>query len=116
MAPHYSRSDVELAIREVLSNRRLANGTLGLFHPDNLEFGTDIKASRIVAAVQKLEGVLYVEITEFRMQDADPNTIGAIGTLADNFISIRRGEIAQLDNDQNFPENGSLKLTMKGGL
>ncbi|WP_020160071.1 putative baseplate assembly protein [Methylobacter marinus] len=116
VAPHYSRSDVELAIREVLSNRRLANGTLGLFHPDNLEFGTDIKASRIVAAVQKLEGVLYVEITEFRMQDADPNTIGAIGTLADNFISIRRGEIAQLDNDQNFPENGSLKLTMKGGL
>ena len=29
VAPHYSRSDVELAVREVLSNRRQAGGTLG---------------------------------------------------------------------------------------
>jgi hypothetical protein len=116
VAPHYSRSDVELAIREVLSNRRLEDGTLGLFHPDNLEFGTDIKASRIIAAVQQLEGVLHVEITEFRKLDADPKSTGAVSALADNYIAIGRGEIAQLDNDRNFPENGSLKLDIQGGL
>lgn len=116
VAPHYSRSDVELAIREVLSNRRLADGALGLFHPDTLEFGTDIKASRIVAAVHQLEGVLYAEITEFRKLDADPKSPGAVKALADNYIAIGRGEIAQLDNDQNFPENGSLKLDIQGGL
>lgn len=117
VAVHYSRSDVERAIREVLSNRRLANGTLGLFHPDNLEFDTDIKASRIVAAVQALEGVLHVEITEFRRQDtASDKPSPSDSSLANNFIVIGRGEIAQLDSDRNFPENGTLTLDIKGGL
>jgi len=117
VAAHYSRSNVERAIREVLSNRRLANGTLGLFHPDNLEFDTDIKASRIVAAVQALEGVLHVEITEFRRQDTAPDKPSpSDSSFANNFIIIGRGEIAQLDNDPNFPENGSLNIDMMGGL
>ena len=117
VAPHYSRSDVELAIREALSNRRLADGSLGLFHPDNLEFGTDIRASRIVAAVQKLEGVLHMEITEFRRQDtAWDKPTPTDSSFANNFIVIGRGEIAQIDNDRNFPENGSLNIEMKGGL
>ena len=117
VAPHHSRSDVESVIRAVLSNRRLADGTLGLFHPDNLEFGTDIKASRIIAAVQKLEGVLHVEITEFRRQDtASDKPSPADNSLANNFIVINRGETAQLDNDRNFPENGFLNIKMMGGL
>lgn len=116
VAAHYSSSDVKRAIHEVLSDRRLANGTLGLFHPDNLEFDTDIKASRIIAAVQKLEGVQHVEITEFRRQDTAsdiPSTSDS--SLANNFIDIGRGEIAQLDSDRNFPENGTLTLDIKGG-
>ncbi|MEQ1528197.1 MAG: putative baseplate assembly protein [Methylococcales bacterium] len=116
VSPHYSRSDVELAILEVLSTRKLADGTLGFFHPDNFEFGTDIKASRIVATVQKLEGVQHVEINEFRRFSDDPKSQGATQTLNDNFISINRGEIAQLDNDKNFPENGSITLDWEGGL
>jgi hypothetical protein len=89
---------------------------LGFFHPDNFEFGTDIKASRIVATVQKLEGVQHVEINEFRRFSDDPKSQGATQTLNDNFISIKRGEIAQLDNDKNFPENGSITLDWEGGL
>lgn len=116
VAPHYSRSDVELAIRAVLSNQRLADGSLGLFHPDNFEFGFDIKASRIVAAVQKLEGVLHVEIKEFRRLDtAQDKPSPSDNSFANNFIEIRRGEIAQLDNDLNFPENGTLKIPKRWG-
>lgn len=117
VAANYSRSDVERAIREVLSNRRLADGTLGFFHPDQLEFDTDIKASRIVKAVQNLEGVLHVEINEFRRQDTVPNKPSfSESSLANNFIIIQRGEFAQLDNDRNFPENGTLTIDIRGGL
>ncbi|MBK6958418.1 MAG: putative baseplate assembly protein [Nitrosomonas sp.] len=117
VAANYSRSDVERAIREVLSNRRLADGTLGFFHPDQLEFDTDIKASRIVKAVQNLEGVLHVEINEFRRQDIAPNKPSSSeSSLANNFIIIQRGEFAQLDNNQNFPENGTLTIDIRGGL
>jgi len=115
VAPHYSQSDVGRAIREVLSNGRLNNGSLGLFHPDNFEFGTDIKASRIIAAVQALEGVQHVEITEFRRQDTPPGVAAAAKVpLTSNFIEIHRGEIALLDNDWNFPEHGILNLKMRG--
>lgn len=117
VAPNYSSSDVELAIRGVLSNRRLADGSLGLFHPDRLEFGTDVKASAIVAAVQKLEGVSHVEITEFRRLDTAPDKPSTSdNSLANNFIAIGRSEIAQLDNDRNFPENGTLNIYMMGGI
>jgi hypothetical protein len=114
---NYSRSDVERAIRHILSNQRLANGQLGFFHPDRLAFGTDIKASQLIAAVQKLEGVRHVEIIEFRRLDTAPNKPSVDNnSFANNFISIRRNEIAQLDSDPNFPENGILEIKPKGGL
>jgi hypothetical protein len=117
VAPHYSRSDVEMAIRELLSNRRMKDGRLGFFHPDQFEFDTDIKASRLIAAVQELEGVLQVELKEFRRADT-LNDFPSVtdNSLMNNFISIRRNEIAQLDTDGNLPESRSLRIKMTGGL
>ena len=115
--PRYSRSDVELAIRDLLSNGTQRSGELGIFHHDRLEFGTDIKGSRIVSAVQKIDGVQHVELTEFRRLDTPPNTpTEENNSLMNNFIAIARHEIAQLDNDPNAPEKGSFYVDMQGGL
>ncbi len=61
--PHHLRGHVEAALRDVLGNRVLPDGTLGLFHPDRLTFGGAVHASRIVAAAQRVPGVESVRLT-----------------------------------------------------
>ena len=113
VATGYARADVLRAVLDVLSNRALANGERGLFHADALVFGEDIPASRIVAAVQGLAGVSHVELTTFARADSDKDL--ALKSLADALVAIAADEIAQLDNDPDFPERGVLKLTARGG-
>jgi hypothetical protein len=98
---------------DVLSDRVLADGSPGLFHPDRLSFGQDVAASRIVAAVQALDGVSHVELGAFRRADVDA-TQGQASLIA-GVIKIAAGEIAQLANSPDFPERGTLQLTIKGG-
>lgn len=106
----YFRSDVKAALLQVFSNQILANGKRGLFHPDNFSFGQAVYLSPLYAAAQATEGVCSVEITKFQRQ-GKPNT-SAIET---GKLEIERLEIARLDNDPNFPENGIFKLKMLGG-
>jgi hypothetical protein len=37
------------------------------------------------------------------------------GEIASGVLAIGRLEVAQLDNDPNFPEHGKLTLTLEGG-
>lgn len=113
VAPGHARADVVRVVLDALSNRALANGDLGLFHPDRLVFGEDVSASRIIAAVQRVTGVSHVELTSFARVDADEAL--AQKSLADGLIAIAADEIAQIDNDPNFPERGVLNLTPRGG-
>lgn len=113
VAPGYTRADVVRVVLDALSNRALANGDLGLFHADRLVFGEDVSASRIVAAVQRVTGVSHVELTAFARGDADGDL--AHKSLADGLVAIAADEIAQLDNDPDFPEHGVVKLTPRGG-
>jgi hypothetical protein len=113
VAPGYPRAEVARAVMDVLSDRVLADGSPGLFHPDRLSFGQDVAASRIVAAVQALDGVSHVELGAFRRADVDA-TQGQASLIA-GVIKIAAGEIAQLENSPDFPERGTLQLTIKGG-
>jgi predicted phage baseplate assembly protein len=107
------RGDVEKAVRAILSSGILPDGSLGMFHPDELQFGADAYGSPIVAAVQAIDGVVHVELTRFaRFYAGDAD---AVRSLEDNVIAIARDEIAQLDGDANFPERGRLTLDLKGG-
>ena len=108
--PDYFRSDVKAALLQVFSNKILADGKRGLFHPDNFSFGQSVYLSPLYAAAQATEGVCSVEITIFQRQ-GKPNT----SALETGKLEIERLEIASLDNDPNFPENGIFKLTMLGG-
>jgi hypothetical protein len=108
--PHYLRGHVEAALLDVLSNRRRADGTLGFFHPDNLTFGEGIYLSKLVAAAQAVSGVESVYVTRFeRLGEGDQGERDA------GLLPLGPLEIAQLDNDPNFPEHGKLSLTLGGG-
>ncbi|KQW02338.1 hypothetical protein ASC87_14055 [Rhizobacter sp. Root1221] len=113
VAPGHARADVVRAALDVLSNRSLPNGDLGLFHADRIVFGEDMAGSRVVAAVQRVTGVAHVELRAFARADADGDL--ARKSLADGLVAIAADEIAQLDNDPDFPERGVLKLTTRGG-
>jgi hypothetical protein len=108
--PHHIQRDVVAAVLDVLSNRRLANGRLGFFHPDRLTFGQGIFLSQIVAAAQAVPGVQSVNITTFKRL-FEP----ASGELASGVLPLRFLEIAQLDNDPNEVENGRLTIHAGGG-
>ena len=106
----YERSQVRAALLKVFSNRALANGRRGVFHPDNFTFGQAVFLSPLYAAAQAVEGVKAVEITSFKRQH-EPDTDGLdLGQLP-----MGRFEIPRLDNDLNFPGRGAFQLTLRGG-
>jgi predicted phage baseplate assembly protein len=110
VANDYFRSDVKARLLDVLSNRALPDGRQGLFHPDRLTFGQTIYISPVLAAVRTVEGVASARIVQFSRQGTTDAR-----ALETGRIDLGRTEIARLDNDPNWPENGVLRLTMLGG-
>ena len=108
--PHYLRGHVKAALLDLFSNRVLPGGKLGFFHPDNLTFGVSIAASKLVAAAQAVTGVQSVSVTRLQRLFEGPKH-----ELPNGILPIGPLEIARLDNDPSFPENGKLTLVMGGG-
>ncbi|HEX6711017.1 MAG TPA: putative baseplate assembly protein [Rubrobacter sp.] len=108
--PEYFRSDVKATLLTVFGNQTMPDGRRGVFHPDNFTFGQPVYLSRLYEAAQAVEGVDRVEISLFQRQGVPDDTALAAGEL-----TLHRLEIARLDNDPNFPENGVLRLVMEGG-
>lgn len=108
--PDYLRGHVEADLLKRLGNGVLPDGSKGFFHPDNLSFGDPIAVSALVAVAQAVQGVLAVKVTTLQRFGEGPNQELQLGVL-----KIGPLEVAQLDNDPNFPEHGILRLTMKGG-
>jgi hypothetical protein len=107
---HYLRGHVEAALLEIFSGQVLSDGRLGVFHPDNLTFGEGIYLSKLVAAAQAVAGVESVRVTKLeRLGEGDR------GELDEGILELGPLEVPQLDNDPNFPERGTLKITMRGG-
>jgi Baseplate J-like protein len=108
--PNYLQAHVKAALLAAFSNGILPDGTRGFFHPDNLSFGDSIPVSVVVAAAQAVPGVQSVTVTTLeRYGEASPAALD-LGVLL-----IGPMEIAQLDNDPNNPERGTLTLNMRGG-
>ena len=108
--PHYQPGHVKAALLEVFSNRVLPGGKRGFFHPDNLTFGEGIYLSKIISTAQAVAGVECVRVKKFqRLFDAPNNEI------ANGILALKLSEIAQLDNDPNFPERGKLEIHVSGG-
>lgn len=108
--PNYLRGHVKAELLALFSNRMLPDGRRGFFHPDNLTFGDDIYLSRLVAVAQAVEGVESVIVTIMKRLNELPNE-----EIENGILPLGPFEIALLDNDPNFPENGKLTLNMGGG-
>lgn len=108
--PHYQAGHVKAALQDVFSNRILPGGKRGFFHPDNLTFGEGIYLSRIIAAAQAVTGVECVQVKKFQRLYESPNH-----EIANGVLPLRSSEIAQLDNDPNYPERGKLEIHIGGG-
>lgn len=109
----YRRDDVARTVRALASAGLLPDGSPALFNPDRLMFGQDVHASRLVAAIQAIDGVTHVELTSFaRLDDVKPNTAERLDT---GVISIAGDEIAQCDSDPNYPERGRFSMRVVGG-
>ena len=109
MRGHF-RGDVLAAVAQALSNRASADGARGFFHPLEFSFGESVYLSRLYAAIEAIEGVESASVTVFKRYWEV-----ARDEMARGFIGMGDLEIARLDNDPNFPENGVLRLTAVGG-
>lgn len=112
VSPHYARGAVKAALLRVFSNRAAPDGTLGFFDPDRLTFGEGVQLSRIVAAAMSVPGVETVRVNGLARRDAPKPAAGAPVPVV---LPLGAMEIAQLDNDPNFQENGTLDLVLRGG-
>lgn len=110
VASEFLRGHVKAALLERFGARRLADGSLGFFHPDALSFGQGISSSRLVAAAQAVPGVAGVAVTKLERLFEGPD-----GELAQGVLPIGPLEIARLDNDPSFPENGHIRFELRGG-
>lgn len=108
--PDYYRSDVEREVLAVLGRGRAPDGRPRFFHPDNVTFGSPVYLSALLAAVQAVEGVRYVEALTFARLGVSSSSGIEAGVL--RFAPL---EIPRLDNDPNFADLGTLQLMMDGG-
>jgi hypothetical protein len=110
----YLASHVLAALRDRLGARMLADGSKGFFHPDNLGFGDGIAISRLIATAQAIDGVRHVEVT--RLERAPPRRKQPDRTaIMAGVLALTRDEIAQVDDDPNYPEHGTLSFVVRGG-
>ncbi len=105
---HYQRGHVKAALLDLFSNRILPDGSMGFFHPDNLSFGDGIYPSKIVAATQAVDGVENITVTKLERFGVGPNH-----EIENGILSLGPLEIAQVDNDPSFPENGRFTIEIQ---
>jgi hypothetical protein len=105
------RDVVYQALLERFSSRARRGGERGFFHPDNFTFGQTVYLSPLLAAIMEIAGVRWVEPVRFQRWGK-----AAAGEIAAGRLLLNRLEIARLDNDPNFAENGRIELILEGGL
>ncbi len=111
VAAGHFRGQLLAAVGDRLSNRLLPDGRIGFFHASRLRFGSALRLSRIIAAVQEITGIASLEVRAFHRYWELPN-----GELEAGVLPLGPFEIARLDNDPSRPENGVLELKAVGGL
>lgn len=108
--PHYLPAHVKGALLDVFGDHMRMDGTPGFFHPDNLTFGEGIYQSKLVATAQAVTGVECVVIKKLKRRFVKSKDLPD-----DGILKFGPQEIARLDNDPSFPENGVLQFDMGGG-
>jgi predicted phage baseplate assembly protein len=104
------RDQVLRDLLSALGNKQGADDVEGFFHADRWTFGKSVTLSALYAAIGRVQGIECAEVTTFKRLRKPQG-----GELAKGEIPLQWDEIAQLDNDRNFPERGRLSLELVGG-
>ncbi len=119
--PDYLRAHVEQALLQVFGTGVQPNGVNGFFNPNNLTFGEGLYVSQIIAAAQAVTGLESVSVIRLQRYGVSAHPYPSISGIASGAVppfgvlTFGPFEIAQLDNDPNFPERGLLELNLRGG-
>jgi hypothetical protein len=114
VADGFRAVDVEQALKQALSDEILIDGRQGIFHPDALSFGDRLFVSRLYAAIMGVPGVASAEIVRLARSHAPRAAAETAANLRQGYFQVAADEIVRLDDDRNFPENGTLRLVAKG--
>lgn len=109
--PGYFAASIKQELLRRLGSGRDELGRSGFFHPDAFSFGQGLALSQLIEAVHSVTGVASVEVQAFRRWGKTAND-----EIENGLIGAAALEVLRLDNDPNFPENGRLRLDMRGGL
>jgi hypothetical protein len=109
--PDFLAAQVEAELRDRFSAGLRGDGMPGFFHPDRLRLGAPVFVSALLAEAQSITGVAHVTVTT--LARADGGTSGELPV--DGVLPIGAREIAQLDNDPDHPDHGSMAFTLGGG-
>jgi hypothetical protein len=109
------QSDVLKTLMESFSNKSLADGRLGFFHPDNFTFNQDLYLSQVISLACQVPGVNWVDAsdngTNLFQRMGQPSS----GEIRSGVIEMQSNEIVRVDNDPSSPERGMIRFFMVGG-
>lgn len=106
ISKEFYRSQVSDEIKDVLISR-----SHGYFSPGNLSFGEDIVASNIVEIISNLDGVESVCINKLkRVSSIYPDQSGSGRIVLEGY------EVAVLEDSEEYPGRGRLKIVVHGGI
>ncbi len=109
--PEFLRAHVETELRDRFSAGLRRDGRPGFFHPDRLRLGAPVFVGGLLAEAQSITGVAHVELRTLARMDG-----GAQGEVPDDgVLHLAAREIAQLDDDPDHPDHGSIAFTLGGG-
>ncbi|WP_426688238.1 putative baseplate assembly protein [Rhodanobacter ginsengiterrae] len=108
--PDFLVAHVEAELRGCFSSGLRRDGRPGFFHPDRLKLGAPVFASALLAEAQAITGVAHVEVTALARAEGDDD-----GVPEDGVLHLAAHEIAQVDNDPDHPDHGSIAFTLGGG-
>lgn len=109
--PGYFAASVKAALLARLANGHDERGQAAFFHPDHFSFGQGLALSALLQACHAISGVASVTVNRFQRWGKTAN-----GELQAGWLAAAPLEVLRLDNDPNFPENGRMRLQMRGGL
>lgn len=106
--------DVRQRLLQALSNADLPGGQKGFFHPGNFSLGDNLYASRLFAAITAVPGVESAQIAQLTRSRSARPVDETVANLRRGYLLVGPNEIIRLDNDRNFPQNGTLTIRSKG--
>ena len=109
----FRSADVQQNLQQALSNGDLPSGGQGFFHPNQFTFGDNLYVSKLYAAVMAVPGVESAQITRLARLHASLPDAETIANMQQGFLAVGPDQIIRLDNDRNFPQNGTLSILSK---